>query len=250
MSIDVEKKKEYFTIKIPKPRNLERIFYILIIVVLLFFLFVHNPFPRLTCGSCVGNSDLTAAAVDNSGTDDTDSELSATGDDAGEDTEKTAEEIAAEEAVKEAAKKAEEEAAAKKAEEEAALKAEEEATTMTAKKGQIKYTILDVETVIKNKGKASEFGKITGVTYKVENNKKEYDDFTLKVYAFDSKTTELSDLLRAEDSYSIGEGEIIEETIELKSGSFKDLTIEKDLKIKFFDGAKWLYTADHKFTIK
>ncbi len=266
MSIDIkdDKKREYFTIKIPRPRNLERIFYITIIIVLLFFLFVSNPFPQLTCKSCGMQSDLTAAVVDDNGTADADTELSAGSDDsvADTDTETNVDDAAADgdtdtdDSGDEAEGTNNDDAAADadtstddtSADDEDTSE-EDDAPVMSVKKGQIGYSIVDVETAIKNKGTASEYGRITAVTYKIENNKENIDDFTIKVYAYDDDSSDLSGLERAEDTFTISEGEVIEETIELKSGSFKKLDEKKMLKVKFFDGGTWLKTIDKEVLI-
>ena len=121
---------------------------------------------------------------------------------------------------------------------------------MTALEGEIKYTILSIDSVVKNAGTDSEYGKITTVTYKLENNQKIIENMHVKVYAYDGKNSDTTDLERADISFDIGKGEVRESTIKLKSGSFKDLDIEKTVKLKFFESNKWLKTIEKNHLIK
>ncbi len=248
MAIDVDKKqKEYFTLKIPKPQNIERIFYILIIVVLLFFLFVYNPFPQLTCKACSASSDLTAAAVDNEATEATQTETQDTADDAAAATDDASDDTAAEDTA------TEDTSTDTADEEEEEEEEEEEATGISALEGEITYEVTDIVTEIKNKGTEYEFGKIKEVKFKIENNKEDIEDLKIYVYAYDIKSIsdEIS-LVRGDAVYSIPVevGQAKEGTIKLRTGSFSDLSIDKTVKVKFYDGSKHLKTKTEIIKIK
>ena len=235
MSIDDKKpQRQYMTVKIPKPRNVERIFYILIIIALLFFLFVYNPFPQITCKSCTG--EVTAAVVE-----DTNLEAApeaAPGAGAG----------AAPEAVAEAAPVAEAEAVA---EPEPEPKPKPK-TSMSAASGEIKYSITKITTEIRFQGQTNEYGKIKEVKYKIENNDQLIEEPKVKVYAYDAdSTTDEMNLIRGTVSLdSVSKGDVKEGTIKLKTGSFSNLAIDKTVRLRFYDGTKLLKTITDVIKIK
>lgn len=227
-----EQKKEYMTIKIPKPKNMERIFYMLIIIILLFFLFVYNPFPQITCKGFEAG-DLTAAAVINNDSNAAEESAEA--------------EVQAEIPVVEQPTPTETPAPAVEKPKETPKPA------MTALEGEINYKVTNIVTEIKNKGTANEFGKINEVKYLVENNKEVIKNLRIEVYAYDAKS--ISDeitLVRGEVSFSVPleKGEKQAGTIKLKTGSFKDITTEKTVKLRFYDGYKQIKTLTEIVKIK
>ncbi len=234
MPIDTDKpKREYMTIKIPKPKNIERIFYILIIIALLFFLFVYNPIPQITCKGYTGE-DMTAAAI----TDDTSLET-APATTSSTTTETTSEPEATPEPEAEP-------------EPEVTPVASTTTSTMATKSGEIGYFITKIKTEVKFPGKSNEFGKVLEVGYKIENNKETITNPKVKVYAYDQdSTTDEMNLERGEISLAtLEKGETKTGTIKLKTGSFADITSDKTVKVKFYDGTKLLSTKTDIIKIK
>lgn len=113
------------------------------------------------------------------------------------------------------------------------------------------FEVNDVETVILGRGTENEKGMIQKVSFSLvpEN---EINNLRVYVYAFDDKSLNAKNTMRG--VYTLYEtlepgkehsGEIL-----LSTGTFSDLSLEKTVRVKFYDASALLHTEDVKVMIE
>lgn len=115
------------------------------------------------------------------------------------------------------------------------------------------YDIVSIESEIKNKGTGAEYGKIESVTVSLLPSR-DINNLRIKVFIYDEQTEDLVSLERASWCFfdAAKKNKLFEEPVVLKSGSFKDISIPKIVKVEFWenDGEILIGSVEKEFWIE
>lgn len=203
-TVNTKPKSQFLVIKIPKPKNLERMGWIFITLVLAVVAFYQPLAGSVTCGADFVTANWFGA-------------------------EETAGQVVTE--IEEPVVEEPEPVVV----EEPEPVVEEEEEEEKPLSGLIEFEITKVNTV----KKADDWGKILSVEYKINNEKKAFYPL-IKVYAYDENddtTLKNTDKGIKESERPVEAGEVYEGTIILRDGSFDGLDIPKTVTLQLFDQA-------------